>query len=231
MARRRWRSLKASSIYFLLFVVFTGLQVVGCSNAPPPTVSTQAGAKTSVTSSPVTPAADSFALPVLPTDKELLASSIRLGRVVDLIQGWLNQTQIDKLPVYLPGWMLTGWAIAEQASHGQGPDNPSMWKTSRASSGALAAGYAVSFTDGINRVQLVANPEKDLTGLAWQESSVVSIGTKEPLKVAQVGETFYASLLNPEHMSVLVWGDASAKEQILEFARRLSQRALLGAAR
>jgi hypothetical protein len=89
----------------------------------------------------------------------------------------------------------------------------------------------LSFTDGVSRIQLVANPAEALENLAWQASTTVSKATNKPLKVAQAGSTFYALFSSPEKMSVYVWGDVSNKDQILEFASILTQRALLGYSR
>ena len=68
----------------------------------------------------------------------------------------------------------------------------------------------------------------DLSDLPWQSSSVVAQSTSKPLSVAQVGSIFYVSFPNPENMPVYMWGDVSEKEQVLEFARRLTELAVLG---
>ncbi len=224
-ARRGTRVL--GSICVLLALLSAAPAGFACSGNASATGPTQ----TSAAFTTGTEAGGSSLLPQLPTDLELLASSTRLGRVVDLTQAWLNQTKIDKLPVYLPLTMPAGWAIALKASHDQGEENPAIWKTGRASSGARAAGYALSFTDGISRIQLVVNPKTDPDGLVWKSSATVSKATSKPVKVAQKGSTFCAFFTSPEKMSVYVWGDVSSKDQILEFAGSLSQRALLGASR
>jgi hypothetical protein len=218
-ARSRIRVVAGAFLALILATVVLG--GAGCSSGSSSSAKTPASASLGFVDG-------SSLLPWLPTDQELLASSTRLGRVVDLIQAWLNTTKIDRLPVYLPSAMPTGWAIAQQASHGQGTDNPAIWKTGRASPGALAAGYALSFTDGVSRIQLVANPAGALTDLSWEASATVSKARNEPLKVAQTGSTFYALFSSPEKMSVYVWGVVSNKDRILGFASILTQRALLG---
>lgn len=155
------------------------------------------------------------------------ASSKTIDDVVDEIAAWLNDRDIDGVSVFMPSPIPTGWAIAEDGAHrgGEGGTrNPYIWKSPDAS--GQGAGYALTFTDGTNRLDLHVDDTGEMSERDWVDSGIAS-AMGENLLVLSTEEMVVVAIPNDRGIPLYVVGDPDLQEQALALARSVSERARL----